>query len=508
MRLIHLCFQLHLPYEMREFVGEPYFDTKVKFDRANEQIYQPFFALLERNIQKTANWRFSLAVSGVWLELAQKYDRDLIERLRKILKSGRVELVAEPFYRSLSFFYNKEEFTEQVRLHQSRLEDLFGVKGKIFAMPDYMYNNAIGKWAEDFGFVGVLAAESRRGLDWYSTNHVYEAVGCEYLRLLFQNRTLADKVRLASDEILAERTRDGETKIVFSAKRFQKLVELETMRGSLVNLYFDTAIFERWRGKNIIGFFDELIANWLEKPENKFVNAGGACLAETPQVEISVRETVDDKSREEISEDLDSRCALVCLKDFENQLPKRLNSRRQRIFAERLYRLCREITASEDEGLLEDFRRLTLVDFQEKAEILDGVNWAKILEDLKKRAAQAKKLQAVEISRTYTKKRDRGIDEDAAVKVSFGKKKTAEAERKPEAAEEIRVVRIEKSEAPREKKVQVIKVEGGGVIEEVAIKRVIPTRIIVDKPEIMLPESGKPKKEHKIKKIIKKLVIE
>lgn len=206
MRLIHLCFQLHLPYKTPEM------DLEKSFREANEKVYQPFFALMERNMQKHADWHFSLLVSGVWLELADKYDRSLIERLKKLLKTGRIELVNVPFYHSLAFFYNKEELTEQVKLYQAKVQDWFGFAGQMFAMPDFMYNDAIGKWAEDFGFAGMLVGGGEKVLDFRSANHVYEAAGCEYLRLLFQNVNLVKKIEMADEKLLTETERGGEKK--------------------------------------------------------------------------------------------------------------------------------------------------------------------------------------------------------------------------------------------------------------------------------------------------------
>ena len=78
MRVIHLCFQLHEPFGLQKVTSEgeksDYFDTKAAFAKANAEIYQPLFALLERNTQKFREFRFSLLVSGLWLELAEQYD--------------------------------------------------------------------------------------------------------------------------------------------------------------------------------------------------------------------------------------------------------------------------------------------------------------------------------------------------------------------------------------------------------------------------------------------------
>lgn len=487
MRLIHLCFQLHLPREAHDV------DVEKRFREANERIYQPFFALMERNTQKHADWHFSLMVSGVWLGAAEKYDKELIERLKKLIKTGRIELINEPFYHSLAFFYNKDELAEQVELYQERVKELFGFEGRMFALPDFMYNDAVGKWAEKFGFAGMLVGGGERLLDFRSANHVYEAVGCEYLRLLFQNRRLVRKVEQADEKILTETERDGEKKKVLSAKKFQKVVELACLRGNLVNLYFDAEVLSQQRERGIIGFFDLLIENWLAVKGNKFVNAKEACFAEVPSSEVVVKETVDWKSKEgTVHEE-----GVVLLKDFECKLPERLNGKTQAEFGRKLYALGREVAASEDEKLLVEFREWTVKDLQEGVQARDLVRWEETFAELKAKADEAKKQQAVEISRVYTKKRDRGLDDSNVVKVNFGSAK------KTVGTDEVMV-----SGADDEGSERRVEVSDVSTRDNVEVKRVVPTKIVVDEPEIVLPDKAEVRKPRRIKKIIKKFVIE
>ena len=296
MRVIHLCFQLHEPFGLQKFSGEPdhgYFESKAEFERTNAEVYQPLFAFLERTTQKFRAFRFSLVVSGPWLELAERYDNDLIERLRKLVKLGQVELVVEPWYHSLAFFYDKGELAEQVKLYREKIQKLFGVEGRIFVLPEFIYCDQVGKWAEDFGFAGMLVGGNTAVLGWHSPNHVYEAMECRYLRLLFQNTVLARMVNEADPELLVEKrvSEDSdEKKLVLSAQKFQKCLDLEMLRGGLVNLYFDAEVFRKQRGRGVIGFFDDLVAGWLEVRGNHFAGAAQACVAETPTMAISVKE--------------------------------------------------------------------------------------------------------------------------------------------------------------------------------------------------------------------------
>jgi len=497
MRIIQLGFQLHTPYELQKIdenrddteAAGAYFASEESFRKADREIYQPFFALLERNIQKYRGFRFSLLVSGAWLEQAEKYDAELIVRLKKMVKMGRVELVALPYYHSLAFFYAKDELAEQVRRYQDQLERLFGVTGRVFALPELLYNDAVGKWAEEFGFAGMLIGSSARALDWRTPNRVYEAAGCEYLRLLVRNWYLSDLVERGDETLLVEKGEGGEKKSVLAVEKFRKLLDLDFLRGNLVNLYFDTAMFARWRERGIVGFFDELIATWLENENHKFVTAAEACVVETPTAELSIKETVSWRGGAGSEKQGDG---LVLKKEIENNLPIWLNRKEQRAVSELIYGARRQILASEDEKLAADLRRLMLVDYHKAADVSVMAKLTTIVDDLKRRAEEIKKTQAVEISRAYTKKHDRGERaergevEDDVIKVRFGTQpETKEGAVKIEIYEdEALTVPVRRTET---------EVEAGVSVEEDETQEVPVVR---------------KSKSHAVRKIIRKLVIE
>lgn len=407
MRIIQLGFQLHEPFGTEDFA------------RANKEIYQPFLALLERNTQKYGrNLKISLVMTGSWLVLAEKHDKELLGRLRKLVKQDVVELVGTTNYHSLAPFYNLDEATTQVEQYQEKLERIFDKKARILVLPELAYSDKIGQWAEEIGFAGMLVGGGQRALGWRSANHVYEAAGCKYLRLLFQNVRLSRMAAQADKQLLAEKkSDDGETKLVLSAQRFQKVLDLECLRGNLINLYWDAQVIRERRRDGIIGFFDELFENWLAVSGNRFVGAMEACVVETPTTEVSVkeatswRERVSTQSVEAESENQAGQrnaFGLVLEKELEVRPPQWLDNSLQRGMARKIYGLRKEILASEDEALIDDFRKLTAI------EVLDGLDEKRKAEletqvaDLRKRANEVKKTQAVEISRAYTKKRDRG----------------------------------------------------------------------------------------------------
>lgn len=482
MRVIHLCFQLHQPFGLRgpDDAGEnkDYFETKAAFAKANAEIYQPLFAFLERNTQKFVGFRFSLLVSGPWLDLAERYDIELIERLRKLVKLGQVELVAEPSGHSLAFFYDRAELTEQVQRYRARIKKLFGVEGRIFALPELVYNDQIGKWAEDFGFAGMLVGGSPEALGWHSPNHVYEAIECRYLRLLFRNTPLSLAIMRADADLLVEKRVSEDLaakKMVISAQKFQKRLELDMLRGNLVNLYFDAEVFKTQRDKGVIGFFDELVETWLGVQGNHFVGAAQACVAETPSMALSIKESVSwhQEVKDNEREVVPSTSALVLQSEAEARPPRWLDQHWQVEQNKALYGLRREILASEDERLIADWRRLTALDYILSPKKTDLQKLQEILADLKTRAEVVKKAQAVEISRAFTKRRDRGnVDVRAdvsatAVKINFGAARAGgmasravhETAKQPETEVPVRRLHVQEASPSAEKAVKQVAVQ-------------------------------------------------
>lgn len=451
MRVVHLCFQLHEPYALRpwdeikssgrdELASRAYFDSAQEFAQCNERIYQPLFALLERNVQKYRDLHFSLQVSGLWLELAERYDAALVKRLQKLLKSGQVELIAGPFYHSLALFYDEREMSDQVHLYQERAKKLFDKKPRFFAMPDFLYNNTIAEWVEEAGFAGMLVAGSAKMLGRHTAHRIYEAKGCEYLRLLVGDSDLTRSVAdLDADLMIANQEVEQERpKKVLSAANYIKKIELAALRGNVVNLYFEADVIAKRREVGIIRFFDEFFALWLDDTSNCFLNAAETSVVEEPRMELDIHDVVgrqdagfdqeaqlrewrkaelgrkikrsnSDDVKHESAQPNSASFLPVLAKTTGVELPRYWRRPQQIEALELLYGLRREVLASEDQDLVTTFRRLTALDYIRGLDEKKLANWRQVLDDLRERVQCVKKAQAVEISRNYTKKRERVV---------------------------------------------------------------------------------------------------
>lgn len=215
MRAVQLFFRLHRAYDLKpidEIDGE-IFGIEAEFRETNRIEYQPLFALLERNAQKYPKLHVSLGVSGIWLEQAEKWDPELIRRLRKLVNLGNIELVACPYYYSLSSFYDEAEFELQMEAERKIFSRIFGVEPEILAMPELIYHDKIAAYAEKAKYKGVLAGAMDKILDYRSANQVFEAADCPNLRVIAENAKFSQAILQAGRLVMVEEVR-SETEFV------------------------------------------------------------------------------------------------------------------------------------------------------------------------------------------------------------------------------------------------------------------------------------------------------
>lgn len=356
MRILHLYFQMHLPYQLNSAGGSTLFDAKNAFSEANQSEYQPLFAFLERNSQKYPQFKISLGVSGSWLEQAETWDPELLNRLKRLINLGRVQLVTIPYDYSLSIFYDHNIFLDEIEKTRTKILDYYGVSSSVLAMPELMYNDKIGQIAEKLDFTGVLIGNASSALDWRHSNQVFEAKNCHDLRLICQNNKFSQSIIKGDDSLMQQGERTKQ--FVFSAPKFLKNLDIEFLRGNLINLCLPSHVFATHRKQNIISFFDQLVASWLDNPQNRFYNALETIGSSEPRTSISVKRTITWSPNNETSTK-----DLVKQKESLAALPTQFSSTKQVQVEKALYALHPLVKKTKDSPLQKDFDRLSALDY-------------------------------------------------------------------------------------------------------------------------------------------------
>lgn len=301
-RGIVLYLHVHQPLRVRQYsvfdtaVNHDYFDEPVyDTDRNNEQVlrkvadksYRPMNELLEQLMAKHPEFKISLSITGTFIEQAEKWAPDVLDSFKRLVATGRVEIVAETYYHSLAFFYSRKEFELQVEAHRNKIRELFGVETKVFRNTELAYNDELAKWADDYGFTGILAEGWDPILEWRSPNHVYRPTGTENISLLLKNYRLSDD--------LAFRFSNKEwTSWPLTADKYSDWMNASITDQPLVNLFMDYETFgeHQWADTGIFEFFDSFVGKWLENPVNTFYTVSDAITTFEPVGAISMPQTV------------------------------------------------------------------------------------------------------------------------------------------------------------------------------------------------------------------------
>jgi alpha-amylase len=214
---IVFVFEVHQPYRLRkDFFWENRVFKRLKreelfnhyfhhasdreiFDRACKKCYFPanqiLLNLIDKHKREKKQVRVSFSISGVFLEQCEMFNKDLLDSFKQLAKTGCVEFLCQTYYHSLASLYpEREEFIEQIKMHQQIMEDLFGFTPMIFENTELLYNNAIAKTVEKLGFKGIFTEGVERILHGKSPNYLYTPRGCEKIKVLLRNYKLTDDI--------------------------------------------------------------------------------------------------------------------------------------------------------------------------------------------------------------------------------------------------------------------------------------------------------------------------
>jgi len=341
---IVLYMHMHQPYRVGKY---SIFDVGVKSDyfvgdreiflKVADKSYRPMLKMLRKCMDENPEFKLSLSVTGMFIEQARDWASDIIEDMKALAATGRCEFLTETYYHSLSFFYNKDEFESQVKLHQNMIEEYFGQKPKFFRNTELAYNDDLAKWAEDFGFTGILAEGWDSILGWQSPNWVYVPRDCSKIRLLTKNYRLSDDIAFRfSDKSWSE--------YPLTVDKYLHWLNVDTLRGPLINLFMDFETFgeHQWADTGIFEFFDVLVDAWT-KDGGGFMTVSEAAGSMEPKSEVSMRET-------------------VTWADTERDLTAWMGNAMQGEAMSYVYRMMADVLRTGNNELVRDWRRLTASD--------------------------------------------------------------------------------------------------------------------------------------------------
>lgn len=204
MKAISFNFEIHQPMRLKRYrffdIGNDhyYYDDFLNDDIITslaERAYLPAARSLVKMLEdKAYPFKCSITISGTAIEQFEQYVPEMIDLLKRMADTGRCEFLAQPYAHSLASLSDPDEFADQVKMQCERLNELFGVKPKVFKNTEFIYDDDIAPQVWAMGFKGVLTEGAKHILGWKSPDYVYAAATALKLKILMRNGKLSDDI--------------------------------------------------------------------------------------------------------------------------------------------------------------------------------------------------------------------------------------------------------------------------------------------------------------------------
>jgi alpha-amylase len=352
--MLSVCpyFHVHQPHRIKRYrifdIGSDseYFNCSDDTDLNNGRIlakvadksYRPTTAILGELLARHPEFRFALSFSGTVLDQFEQYAPDVLHSFQELVRSGRVEILADTYYHSLAFFYSRSEFERQVEQHRTRIFELFGVSPRVFRNTELSYTNTLAKWCEDNGYLGIMAEGWDPVLGWRSPNFVYRPTGCKRIKVLLKNYKL-------SDDIAFRFGNRGWESWPLDAPTYAEWVHAHHGNGETINLFMDFETFgeHQWADTGIFDFLRDLPTRIMARGDTTF---------KTPTETIESYRAVGDIDVPHI----------LTWADTDRDLTAWVGNDIQRDAIKTIYDLEGSILRADDPNLTETWRRLQTSD--------------------------------------------------------------------------------------------------------------------------------------------------
>lgn len=266
---ICLYFQVHQPNRLKHF---SYFDSTDNLDyfndvknaeimkRVAERCYIPANTLMLGLIERyKGRFKIAYSLSGVVIEQMKRFAPEALESFVALAKTGCVEFLAETYYHSLSFLHDEDEYREQLSMHTSLIEEVFGVTPRVLRNTELIYCDQLGTLADGLGYKAILAEGVDSVLEGRTPDHVYRHPEKE-IRVLLRNYRL-------SDDIAFRFSNRAWSEYPLTADKYAGWLKRVGGEADTINLFMDyeTLGEHQWESSGIFEFMRYLPDKVLEE---------------------------------------------------------------------------------------------------------------------------------------------------------------------------------------------------------------------------------------------------
>lgn len=261
MKSICFYFQVHQPFRLKTYrffeIGNDhnYFDeyaNRYMIRQLAEKCYLPANQILLDLIKKhKKDFRVAFSISGMAIEQFEMYAPEVLDSFKKLAKTGQVEFLAETYNHGLSSLKSKKEFSRQVKMHETKIQSLFGVKPGAFRNTELIYNDDISKLVFGLGYNTILTEGPKHILGWKSPNLLYCSAANPKVKLLMKNFQM-------SDDIAFKFSVKEWSEWPLTAEKYAGWLKALDPKTEVVNLFMDYETFGQNQSQKS-GIFDFLL---------------------------------------------------------------------------------------------------------------------------------------------------------------------------------------------------------------------------------------------------------
>ena len=279
-----LYFHVHQPYRVGKYRmfdvghshdyfsegGEQNLNNEWVLRKVTNKCYRPAGELFLELLEKHPQLKLSFSFTGTVLEQLERWEPEVLAIYQKLVKTGRVEVVAETYHHSLAFFYSLPEFERQVEMHAKQIKRLFGVTPTALRNTELAYTNALSEWAAKKKYKAVLLEGWEPILGWRSPTYVYKPPRGN-IKLLLKHYKLSDDIAFRFHDSSWEGW-------PLTADKFAHWVHSYNGNGQVVNIFIDYETFgeHKWVDTGIFEFVRYLPEKILAHPDTDFVTVSEA----------------------------------------------------------------------------------------------------------------------------------------------------------------------------------------------------------------------------------------
>ncbi len=201
MKSVCFYFKIHQPFRLKRYrffdIGNDhyYYDDFANdeiINRIAEQSYIPMANTLLEMIQNSGGeFKCAISISGTAIEQLQLYVPEFIDLLKKLADTKCVEFMSGTYSHSLASLEDPEEFMREVKMHDNLIRRQFGVRPKVFANTELIYDDDISLLLTAMDFKACLTEGTKHVLGWKSPNYLYNSSVAPDLKLLLTNSKLS-----------------------------------------------------------------------------------------------------------------------------------------------------------------------------------------------------------------------------------------------------------------------------------------------------------------------------